>query len=51
MADLMQFISSVVWLALAVIVFLRLRQWNKQFSAMYDELKQQIEELDDNAAD
>lgn len=51
MADLMQFISSALWLALAVIAFLRLRQWNKRFSAMYDELKQQIEEMDDNAAD
>ena len=47
MADLMQFIASITWLALAAVTFLRLRQWNKKFSEMYDELKREIEGEDD----
>lgn len=44
MADLMQLTSSLLWLALAITVYVRLRQWNKKFEELYDELKQKIEE-------
>lgn len=42
MANIMQNIASIVWLVLAVVVFIRLKQWDKKFSALYDELKEQI---------
>ena len=42
MADIMQNIASIVWLILAVVVFIRLKQWDKQFSELYDELKKEI---------
>ena len=42
MANIMQNIASLVWLVLAVIVFIRLKQWDKMFSALYDELKNEI---------
>jgi len=44
MADLLQITASFTWLALAVLFFARLRQWDKKFSDLYDELKRQIEE-------
>ena len=47
MANIMQNIASIVWLILAVVVFVRLKQWDKQFSELYDELKKEIQS-DDN---
>lgn len=44
MADFVQLIASFMWIALCVIAFRRLNQWNKKFSDMYDELKREIEE-------
>ena len=46
MAELMQLTSSLLWLALAIIVFVRLRQWNKKLDELYEELRKQIEEAD-----
>lgn len=46
MAELLANITCLVWLALAVIVSVRARQWDKAFREMYDELKSQIEEME-----
>ena len=43
MAGLAQLIASFMWIALCVIAFYRLKQWNKRFSDMYEELKHEIE--------
>lgn len=44
MADILQLTASLLWLALAIIVFVLLRQWNKKFGELYEELRKQIEE-------
>lgn len=46
MANIMQNIASIVWLILAVVVFFRLKQWDKMFSELYDELKKEIRGAD-----
>lgn len=35
-------ITCSTWLVLAVIMFCGLMKWNKRFSELYDELKQQL---------
>lgn len=42
MANIMQNIASIVWLVLAVVLFVRVKHWDKQFSELYDELKKEI---------
>lgn len=44
MADLLQNITCLAWLMLAVMAFIGMRKWNKSFSELYEELKKQIEE-------
>jgi len=44
MADLAQNIASFMWIALCVVVFYRLKKWDKQFSDLYKELRREIEE-------
>ena len=52
MAETMQMIASLEWIALAVIVFIRLKKWNKRFSELYDELQQDMDRWgSDNATD
>lgn len=48
MADLLQIITSLAWLILCVMVFVRMRKWDKKFSCLYEELNAQIEEDADN---
>lgn len=42
MENLLQNISSVLWIVLGVCVFFGLRKWNKLFSELYDELKEEM---------
>lgn len=44
MANLLENIACLLWIVLAVIVFIHLKKWNKNFSELYDELKRQIED-------
>jgi len=37
-------ITSAVWLILAVVFFVRVRQWNKRLSELYDDIKRDFEE-------
>ena len=48
MADLLQIITYLAWLILCVMAFVMLRKWNQNFYCLYEELKAQIEEDDDN---
>lgn len=34
--------ASTLWLVLAVVVFVRLRKWDKCFQALYDEMKKLV---------
>ncbi len=47
MAEILQNIAYAAWLVLAALVFVGLRRWNRRFSDLYDELKEQIEEEQD----
>lgn len=42
MADIVQLIASIEWIALGALVLWRLRWWNKKFSEMYEELRKEI---------
>ena len=44
MSDLVQLIASLMWIALCIIVFYRLRKWNKMLEDLYEEWKQLTEE-------
>lgn len=35
-------ITCLFWLSLSIVVSFRLRQWDKKFSALFDELKEEI---------
>ena len=48
MSEIMQTITSAIWMVLAVIVFVKVRYWSKTFSELYEELKNSIRS-DDNA--
>lgn len=48
MAEIMQNIASLTWLILAIIFYIRMKQWNKRFSDLYDDLKNKIREEFDN---
>lgn len=41
-------VAAGMWMVLCVMVFVRMRQWDKRFSAMYEDLKQKISEEFDN---
>lgn len=41
MENLLQNIASVLWIVLGVCFFFGLRKWSKQFSELYDELKEE----------
>lgn len=45
MADTLQLIASIEWIALGVLVLWRLRWWNKKFSEMYEELKADVTDI------
>lgn len=42
MENLLQNIASGLWIALGVYCFFGLRKWNKRFSELYDELKEEM---------
>lgn len=42
MENLLQNIASGLWIVLGVYGFFVLRQWNKRFSELYDELKEEV---------
>ena len=42
MENLLQDIAGGLWIVLGVYCFLGLRKWNKRFSDLYDELKEEI---------
>ena len=42
MADIMQLIACIEWIALGALVLWRLRWWNKKFSELYEELRKEI---------
>lgn len=42
MAETLNLIASIEWMALGVWVMFGLRKWNKKFSDLYDDLKKEI---------
>jgi hypothetical protein len=42
MENLLQNIASGLWIVLGVYCFFGLRKWNKRFSELYDELKEEM---------
>ena len=44
MGDILQLIASMEWIALGIIVFVKLRKWNKRFLELHDELLKTIRE-------
>ena len=42
MENLLQNIASGLWIVLGVCFFFGLRKWNKRFSELYDEMKEEI---------
>lgn len=44
MEVLLQNIAALAWLALAVLTFIRLRQWNKSLGEMIENMKREFEE-------
>lgn len=44
MVDGLQLTASLMWMALAIIFFVRVRQWNKKFGELYEELLNLLEE-------
>lgn len=45
MENLLQNFASWLWIVLGVYGFFGLRKWNKRFSELYDELKEEVERL------
>lgn len=43
MENLLQNFASGLWIVLGVYCFFGLRTWNKRFSELYDELKEEVE--------
>jgi len=43
MENLLQNIASGLWIVLCVYCFFVLREWNKRFRELYDELKREVE--------
>ena len=44
MGETLQLVASLEWIALGIIVFVKLRKWNKRFSELHDELLKTIRE-------
>lgn len=47
MENLLQNFASGLWIVLGVYCFFGLRTWNKRFSELYDELKEEVERWND----
>ena len=47
MENLLQNFASGLWSGLGVYCFCGLRKWNKRFSKLYDELKEEVERWND----
>ena len=47
MENLLQNFASWLWIVLVVYCFFGLRTWNKRFSELYDELKEEVERWND----
>ena len=47
MENLLQNFASGLWIVLGVYCFLELRKWNKRFSELYDELKEEMKGWND----
>ncbi len=47
MENLLQNFASGLWIVLSVYCFFGLRKWNKRFSELYDELKEEVERWND----
>lgn len=43
MVDILTIIAAVEWVALGLLVLWKLKDWNKRFQALYDDLKEDIE--------
>lgn len=43
MADYLDIIAALEWIALGLLCLHGLRKWNKKFSDLYDELKKEME--------
>ena len=46
MAEVLKLIAAIEWIALGVLVLHGVKKWNKRFSDMYDDLRKEIEEMD-----
>ena len=44
MEEILQLVAYLEWIALGIIGFVKLRQWNKRFSELHDELLKTIRE-------
>lgn len=42
MKNILEFIAEIEWIVLGVLVFWCLRHWNRRFSELYDELRNEI---------
>ena len=42
MKDILECIAEIEWIVLGVLVFCSLRHWNRRFSELYDELRNEI---------
>ena len=43
MADILEIIAAVEWMALGLLVLWKLKDWNKKFQELYDDLKEDVE--------
>ena len=43
MAETMQLIAGIEWMVLGIIVYWRLKQWDRRFSDLHKELKEDME--------
>ena len=43
MADILTIIAAVEWMALGLLVLWKLKDWNKRFQDLYDDLKEDVE--------
>lgn len=42
MAELLQTIAALMWIALSVVAFIEIRKWDKSFSDLYESIKSQL---------
>lgn len=43
MVDILEIIAAVEWMALGLLVLWKLKDWNKRFQGLYDNLKEDME--------